>query len=350
MNILNFYNPVAEYYKNFLFAQNIPVIDFYDYTTLLQAAEKITSSCILVNNQRQTVKDTELTLNFKFAQDLKIVFILNIEFTGKSSVILQGDNYSVSNIYLNGGDPNFEFETHILSVFASNITLINFEMENLQCSNSDLDYIRVYQDAKNFQMMNSKLNGKFNKGVFLRLDFPDHHVIKNCVFQKFSPISEGNGGEMIRMATSGLEEKEAFSIIDSCLFSFCEGDPEVISVKCSSNTIQNCIFTNNGGKRLTIRHGHNCTISHCFFDTDGMRIYGTNHLIKDIQLNNGANLNLDNKSGSSYVVAENCTLLDIYYNNTPNPVTNNGINCTITNLSNELKFTIESMLDPVAYT
>ena len=217
-------------------------------------------------------------------------------------------------------------------------------MQNVKCGSSDVDYICVKTSAKNFQMYNSSLNGKSNTGVFLRLDFPLNNYIKCCTFQNFSKISSANGGEMIRLATSQYENKDANCTIDQCYFNKCLGDPEIVSVKCSANTIKNCIFENNDTSKLVLRHAHNVKVNTCYFSGAGMRVYGTNHVIENIQLVNNANILLDNKSGSSYVPATNVKVNNVYYENVKTPVTNNGKNCTVTNVIKGLKIKKEDLL------
>jgi hypothetical protein len=221
-------------------------------------------------------------------------------------------------------------------------------MTNVKCSLSDADYICVKTSAKGFQMYNSHLNGKTNNGVFLRLDFPLNNYIKCCVFENFGKVSAANGGEMIRMATSQYEKNDAFCVIDQCYFNKCLGDPEVVSVKCSSNTIKNCIFENNDSSKLVLRHAHKVKVSNCYFAGSGMRVYGTNHVIEKVQLVNEANILLDNKSGSSYVKAANCSVTDVYCDNVKTPVTNNGTNCVVKNVVKAMKISKADLLRPKA--
>ena len=75
-----------------------------------------------------------------------------------------------------------------------------------------------------------------------------------------------------------------------------------------------------------------------------MRVYGTDHKIENIQLINEANILLDNKSGSSYVKAGNVKVNNIFYDNVKTPVTNNGTNCTVTNVIKGLKITKKDLL------
>ena len=273
--------------------------------------------------------------------------ILNVEMRGTSTLKLSGNNYSVSNIEFVDGDSNFKPSGFIVEVSAENLKLINFAMKNVKCGVADLDYICVKTAAKNFQMYNSRLNGKFNNGVFLRLDFPLNNYLKCCVFENFNKTASANGGEMIRLSTSQFEKNDANCVIDQCYFSKCLGDPEVVSVKCSSNTIKNCIFENNGSSKLVLRHAHKAKISNCYFSGSGIRVYGTNHVIEKIQLCNEANILLDNKSGSSYVRATNVTVTDVYFDNVKTPVTNNGKDCTVKNVAKGLVINKKDLLSVI---
>ena len=69
------------------------------------------------------------------------------------------------------------------------------------------------------------------------------------------------------------------------------------------------------------------------------------HNIENIQLVDNANILLDDKSGSSYVRAENVKVNNIYYENVKTPVTNDGKNCTVTNVTKGLKITKNSLLN-----
>ena len=339
------YNPVNEFYVNYKF-NNLPIIQCSNYEDVLNKAKNVTSSCILYNKDKNVVTNKNLQINFSYDSKLEIILVLNVELKGTSTLKISGNNYSLSNIYFTDGDKNFKPSGFFVEIAAENLKLINFSMTNVRCGVSDLDYICVKTSAKKFQMYNSSLNGKFNNGVFLRLDFPLNNYIKCCAFQNFNKVNTANGGETIRMATSQYEKNTANCTIDQCYFNKCLGDPEVVSVKCSGNTIKNCIFENNDSSKLVLRHAHNTNVNNCYFSGSGMRVYGTNHIIENIQLVNEANILLDNKSGSSYVRAENVKVNNVYYENVKTPVTNNGKNCTVTNVTKGLKITKQSLLRP----
>jgi hypothetical protein len=337
----NFYNPVSEFYNSYIFDTSLPQILFNSHDELLKQAPTFKESCILINTNKATITK-KININLSFPSNLQIVLILNIEFTEKGMLEVNGNNFTLSNISFVGGSKLYTFPTHIVYVDAQNFKLVNFEMKNVLCANADLDFFRVKNGVKNFHLYNSLLSGKYVNGVFLRLDFPYKFLLKNCVFKDFVIPNVTNGGEMIRMATGGFQNQDSFAVVDSCYFTNCKGDPEVLSIKCSSVTVKNTVFSDNGGKRLTLRSTHRDKIEHCYFGKDGIRVYGTNHSFDDIQLVDGANISLDNKSGTSYIVASNCKLNNIYHFNTPTPITNKGTNNTITNLVKDLKYKKES--------
>jgi parallel beta-helix repeat protein len=337
-------NPVKDYYADYVFNSTLPVITFNSYEEILTASKGITKSCILYNTKNQTVSSKALNIDLSYDSSLEVILILNVEFTGLSTVSLKGKNYSVSNITLKDGDSTKAPGSFIVDVVGENIKLINFSMINYKIKATDRDYVRVAKSGKKFQLHNSLLDGKSINGVFLRLDFPENHLIKQCVCKNFIISDITNGGEMIRLATSGFEKSKAYCVIDSCYFTKCNGDPEVVSVKCSNNTIKNCIFENNYGK-LVLRHAHDCVVEHNYFSNNGMRVYGTNHKIINNQVVDNANILLDNKTGSSYVVAENVLVDVVWYKNSPKPVTNKGKNCVVKNVNEGLVITKESLLN-----
>jgi len=344
-NTVDTTNPVSEFYKNYTFKTGLPVIVCSDYEDVLNKSKTTKTSCILYNKIKNVVNDKNISVNLTFNSDIEVTLILNVELKGKSSLKIQGKNYTLSNISFIDGDKSYSAPEHIVDISAESVKLINFAMVNFKCKDSDKDYIRVREPAKNFCLYNSLLDGKTNNGVFLRIDFPLNNYINCCVLRNITKGSTSNGGESIRLATSGFENKDAFCVIDRCYFSNCQNDPEIVSIKCSSNTVKNCIFENNGSSKLVLRHTHRDTIDNCYFSGSGMRVYGTKHNIQNIQLVDNANILLDDKKGSGYVVAKDITVNTVYYDNVKTPVTNNGINCKVTNLIKGLKITKKMLLN-----
>jgi len=344
MSTVDAFNPVRDFYKNYNFKAELPVILCSSYEDVLNKASSVKISCILYNKTKNSVLDKNISVNLTF-KNIEVVLLLNVELKGKSSLKVQGENYSLSNISFIDGDKNYTAPEHIIDVAAKNVKIINLSMLNFKCKDTDKDYIRVQESATNFHLYNSLLDGKTNNGVFLRLDFPLNNYINCCVVRNVNKGNTENGGEAIRLATSGFENKDAFCTIDKCYFSNCVSDPEIVSIKCSSNTVKNCIFENNGSSKLVLRHTHRDNIDTCYFSGSGMRVYGTKHNIKNIQLVDNANILLDNKKGGGYVVAKDITVDTVYYDNVKTPVTNNGINCKVTNVIKGLKITKNDLLN-----
>jgi hypothetical protein len=315
-------NPVYEFYDDYKLPLNVPVLRFGNYTELLDKLPSVSENCILLTDKTQSVQDTKIVIDANIGSNLKVYVVLNITLHGTSTLEVNGSNFALCNISIEGGDSKSLIGDHFVKINASKLTLVNFSIVNVRCKNKNIDFFRVYEDATDFSMHNSLFDGKYVTGVFARLDFPKNYLIKHCVFRNFPETSSPNGGETIRMATSAFEKDDAFCTIDSCFFENCEGDPETVSVKCSSNTIRNCVFDNR--KRLVLRHGNSSTVENCIFIKSGIRVYGSNHVFRNIQLQDDANILLDNKSGSSYEVATNCLLENIFFVNVSTPITDNG--------------------------
>ncbi|GGA01153.1 hypothetical protein GCM10008018_54400 [Paenibacillus marchantiophytorum] len=94
-----------------------------------------------------------------------------------------------------------------------------------------------------------------------------------------------NGKESIRLGLSGVSLLNGNSTVENNLFENSDGDPEVISVKSSNNTIRYNTIRNSQGQ-ITARHGNNNQFYGNFFlgngtkaGVGGFRIYGTDHRI-----------------------------------------------------------------------
>lgn len=335
-------NPVSQYYSNYIYDSSLPVIECSSYIDLLTRAKNTKSSCILVNTSKATEVSKNITINLNFASSLKVILVMNLELRGKSNLVINGGgNYTLSNISILDGDKSYNVTNHIVDISAPNITFVNFSMISIKVANDDVDYFRVRPSGKNFSLYNSIFDGKYNKGVFLRFDIPYNAMIQSCVFRNFEAGSFTNGGEMIRLSTSDYENTEANATINQCYFFNCNGDPETLSVKCSANTVKNCIFEKCSG-RLVLRHAHKIKVENCLFSECGMRVYGTDHVFTNIQLNDNAGILLDNKKGN-YVPSKNITVTNVYYNKTKTPITNRGTNCKVTNVVEEIKITKDDL-------
>ena len=116
----------------------------------------------------------------------------------------------------------------------------------------------------------------------------DHNYFKNN-----SPRAV-NEQESIRIGWSKMSASSGYTTVEFNLFEDCDGDPEIVSVKSSDNTIRHNTFLKSYGT-LSLRHGNrNRVESNYFFGgnktigtspagstlyTGGIRIYGKEHVI-----------------------------------------------------------------------
>ena len=103
-----------------------------------------------------------------------------------------------------------------------------------------------------------------------------------------------NEQESIRIGWSEMSLSSGYTVVEHNLFTECDGDPEIVSVKSCDNIIRNNTFRKSYGT-LSLRHGNrNRVESNYFFGdgkpvgtspagaalyTGGIRVYGTDHII-----------------------------------------------------------------------
>lgn len=132
---------------------------------------------------------------------------------------------------------------------------------------------------------------KHTLGVFLLVLGDNNEMAKftridhNYFFEQSN--TAGNGGECIRIGSSALGLKNAFTTIEYNLFESCNGDSESITIKSSENLIRWNTFNNNQGS-LTFRHGNNNIADGNIIinGESGIRVYGHNHKIINNYLEN----------------------------------------------------------------
>lgn len=127
-----------------------------------------------------------------------------------------------------------------------------------------------------------------------------HVRIDHNHFRKIGPRIT-NGKEAIRVGLSGLSLSDGFNVVESNLFEECDGDPEIISIKCcKTQVIDNTFVRCQGG--VCLRHGNDNVVSGNVFlgehkkGTDGVRAYGDDHRIENnfMQDLTGAAINITN--------------------------------------------------------
>ncbi len=155
---------------------------------------------------------------------------------------------------------------------------------------------------------------------------PLNTIIEHNIFENKAKVSwkNGNGGECVQV---GQDPVLLGGIVSKTTVRFnrfirCNGEPEVISNKSSSNTYANNYFEDNDGE-LVMRGGHDCLINNNTFKggTGGIRVNGTGHTITNNNLSNiktAIRLMYGMAKGKTdvgfYIAASNCTLKNNHIN------------------------------------
>ena len=110
-----------------------------------------------------------------------------------------------------------------------------------------------------------------------------YDVIAYNHFRNIGP-RHPNEMEAVRIGWSELSMSSGFTVVEYNLFEDCDGDPEIISVKTSDDTVRYNTFRRCQGT-LSLRHGNRSVVAGNFFfgegksGTGGVRIYGDDHKI-----------------------------------------------------------------------
>ncbi|MFE7466331.1 polysaccharide lyase 6 family protein [Streptomyces sp. NPDC057499] len=128
-------------------------------------------------------------------------------------------------------------------------------------------------------------HGKSTLGIYLGVEGAGTeemaqrvHIFRNHFSDHTFPGD--NGGEPIRLGVSPRALSSAHAVVEYNLFERANGDPEAISVKSSDNIIRhNTIRDSFGG--IVLRHGNRNRVdsNHLLSGTEGVRIYGNDHVI-----------------------------------------------------------------------
>ncbi|MEU8889937.1 polysaccharide lyase 6 family protein [Streptomyces sp. NPDC048442] len=139
--------------------------------------------------------------------------------------------------------------------------------------------------ADDSEVDHNHFHGKSTLGIYLGIEGAGEaemaqrvHVHRNY-FSDHS-FTGSNGGEPIRLGVSPRALSSAHAVVEYNLFERANGDPEAISVKSSDNTIRyNTIRDSFGG--IVLRHGNRNRVegNYLVAGTEGVRIYGNDHVI-----------------------------------------------------------------------
>ena len=143
--------------------------------------------------------------------------------------------------------------------------------------------------SHNNQIDHNTFQNKHTLGNMIKIDgtneeqVSQYDVIEYNYFKNMGPRAD-NEMEVIRVGWSAMSESDGYCTIQNNLFEECNGDPEIISVKCNKNTVAHNTFRRCQGT-LSLRHGNESLVEGNFFlgesadSTGGVRIYGSDHRI-----------------------------------------------------------------------
>ncbi|MFE3203298.1 polysaccharide lyase 6 family protein [Embleya sp. NPDC059237] len=228
---------------------------------------------------------------------------ITIEARTQGGVVLEGEHSFV-----------FEASTHItLSGFS-------FRQRNTLDIPPDCSHIRLTRNdihladiegvhwvmvrADDSTVDHNHFHGKSTLGIYLGIEGANTeemaqrvHVYRN--YFSDHTFTGSNGGEPIRLGVSPRALSSAHAIVEYNLFERANGDPEAISVKSSDNTIRHNTIRNSFGG-IVLRHGNRNRVeaNHFIDGTEGVRIYGNDHVIVNNHLSGLAGRALVIGSGS----------------------------------------------------
>lgn len=210
-----------------------------------------------------------------------------VVFSGESSFRFSGSNVLVSGLVFRNCDSSDIFETRSHSerlASHSRITDCVFEQTDGVKPGKESRWLSVY--GTNNRVDHCYFAGKTSRGTTLVVwvaEQPQHHRIDHNHFGP-RPVLGRNGGETIRIGTSGTSEQDSMTVVEDNYFYSCDGEAEVVSNKSCGNIYRHNVFSCVAGA-LTLRHGHRCTVEANLFlgakkrMTGGVRIIGESHVV-----------------------------------------------------------------------
>ncbi|MFI7005286.1 polysaccharide lyase 6 family protein [Streptomyces sp. NPDC050145] len=195
------------------------------------------------------------------------------------------------------GEQSFTFEA------SSHITLSGFAFRQTTTLDVPPDCSHIRLTRNDFQLADieglhwvmvraddstvdhNHFHGKSTLGIYLGVEGAGTDEMAERVHIHHNHFSDhtftgSNGGEPIRLGLSPRALSSAHAVVEHNLFERCDGDPEAISVKSSDNVIRhNTIRDSLGG--IVLRHGNGNRVDANYLvdGTEGIRIYGNDHVI-----------------------------------------------------------------------
>ncbi|SFY40513.1 polysaccharide lyase 6 family protein [Streptomyces atratus] len=202
----------------------------------------------------------------------------------RGGVVLDGEQSFVldtsSHITISG----FSFRQSSTLDIPPNCSHIRLTRNDFQLADIEgLHWVMVRADDS--EVDHNHFHGKSTLGIYLGIEGAGTeemaqrvHVFRN--YFSDHTFAGSNGGEPIRLGVSPRALSSAHAVVEYNLFERANGDPEAISVKSSDNVIRhNTIRDSLGG--IVLRHGNRNRVeaNHLVAGTEGVRIYGNDHVI-----------------------------------------------------------------------
>lgn len=203
--------------------------------------------------------------------------------SGKSSLEIDGSFVNVSGFEFSDG---YAKGKELVNLRGTKNSLTNCAF--IECNKpGDSDDKWLALRGESHRVVDCSFVGKSSPSVILtvwRADGkPDRHVVERCHFRERSQV-DGNGYETIRIGTSDTWTTDSFTVIRENLFTACDGEMEIISVKSGKNLIERNTFLECAGT-VTLRHGNGTVVTQNIFagklkkETGGVRVTGEDHVV-----------------------------------------------------------------------
>lgn len=209
----------------------------------------------------------------------------SLQIQSSSNVVIEGlkfTNLGNTALLLDGSN-NIRVTRNQFALQATGGTLIWLQVSGINSHHNRIDHNDFGHKSDTDPLIAYQGDGNGN--------ISQYDVIEYNYFHDVCPWV-ANGKETIRLGLSGISLSNGFNTIQYNLFENCDGEPEIVSVKSSNNTVRyNTFKASKGG--LTSRHGHNNSFYGNFFLGDGVeteeagiRIYGNDHKIYNNYMEN----------------------------------------------------------------
>jgi len=196
--------------------------------------------------------------------------------TGKSSLLIDGENLVVSGLHLKDAQ---------LPGDGVKITGSHNRLTDCAVTGGSYKFF-VHLFGRSNRVDHCYIAGKTNDHPTLQVEVEGRHNYHRIDHNHFGPRPPlgRNGGETIRIGYSHQSMTNSGTRVENNLFDRCDGELEIISSKSCENVYRANTFLDCAGT-LTLRHGNRCIVEGNFFlgrhkgGSGGIRVIGEDHLV-----------------------------------------------------------------------